>query len=158
MTVQELSPLLVEETRSLATPITGRSRKVIASLLGSGVVMTLSSLRKAWLVIRPTPGGSSTVTWKVNNLKPGNYELYVTYACQGAGGRYSVKVGDTRIEAESTGTGGWGAYQRKHLGTVQTPSSSLAVSIKAIQIRGPALMDIKSQAVTSKVQCQIESF
>lgn len=86
----------------------------------------------------------STVTWKVRDLRPGYYDVYIDYACPGYGGRYSVSFGKNRLQAEATDTGGWRAYRRKYLGRVKIESRAADVVIKAVEIVGTALMDVKA--------------
>jgi polyhydroxybutyrate depolymerase len=86
----------------------------------------------------------STVTWKVGDLRLGDYDVYVDYASPGYGGRYSLSFGKNRLQAEATDTGGWRAYRKKYVGKVTIESRAVNVVIKAVEIVGTALMDVRA--------------
>ena len=84
----------------------------------------------------------STATWKVRDLRPGDYDVYIDYASPGYGGRYSLGFGKNRLQAEAIDTGGWRAYRKKYVGRVTIESRAVDVVIKAVEIVGTALMDV----------------
>ncbi len=90
---------------------------------------------------------SDFVFWDFEVHTPGTFEVTATQACpaENAGGRYTVALGDQRLEASTVATGSWEDFQPVSVGTVTLAAAgSFVLSVKPKAIAAQALMNLRS--------------
>lgn len=93
-------------------------------------------------------GVNDYVSWTIEVPAKGEYDVYFDWACanDNAGNRYVLEIGDTTINKEVAGTGGWSQYLRVRLGA----NIPLQAGVQRVKLRpaGPtlkgALMDLRT--------------
>jgi alpha-L-fucosidase len=85
------------------------------------------------------------VEWVIEPAKGAKLDVSITCAVgDGAGGEYTVAVGDQKLTAKAKSTGGWEQYKTLRLGQVKVPAGRTSVSIKSNGKPRGALMNLQS--------------
>jgi alpha-L-fucosidase len=90
---------------------------------------------------------SDFVFWDFEVHTPGTFEVVAAQACpaDNAGGRYTVALGDQRLEASTVATASWEDFQPVSVGTVTLAAAgSFVLSVKPEAIAAKALMNLRS--------------
>jgi hypothetical protein len=83
------------------------------------------------------------VRWKIDVVRPGNYEVEVTYGCDpaDAGGRYRLTAGSAKLEAVTEPGGRGSVYVRRTAGTFRLEKGPATLAMEAVSIPGKVLME-----------------
>lgn len=96
---------------------------------------------------------NDTVTWHVAEMKPGTYQVSLDYAClnDSAGSGFEVKIGSQSLLGKVQGTSSWNDFSTLNLGSVLLEKNEgLAVTVRATDKPGPAVMNLRSLTLTPK--------
>jgi alpha-L-fucosidase len=84
------------------------------------------------------------VEWVIEPAKGANLDVSITLAVgDGAGGEFTVMVGDQKVTGKADPTGGWEQYKTVRLGQITLPPGRTSVSIKANGKPRGALMNLQ---------------
>ncbi len=86
------------------------------------------------------------VRWSIKVAQPGEFEVFVTYACDPkiGGGTFRVSAADAAIEGRATPTASWTDFRRELVGTIRLPAgASVPLDVTAISIPNGALMNLR---------------
>jgi alpha-L-fucosidase len=85
------------------------------------------------------------VEWVVDSKDAGRSQVSVTLAvAPGAGGEFTVAVGDQKLTGRAEPTGGWQQYKTIRLGRVNLPAGRVGVTVKPKGKFNEALMNLQS--------------
>ena len=87
------------------------------------------------------------VSWDFILKTPGRFEVEVTFACpeDDAGSEYTVAVGKEKVSGKVAGTGDWGDFVSRKIGTINlSKPGQLTLSVRPITMPGGAVMNLKS--------------
>jgi len=92
------------------------------------------------------------VDWRFLVPNPAEYEVIVEYGCPASqeGSRFTVEVGGQRVESVVERTGSWTKYQPKPLGTVKLDAGRYTLSLRPVNLKGIALMNLRRVVLTPK--------
>jgi hypothetical protein len=74
-------------------------------------------------------------------------KLDVSITCavgDGAGGEYTISVGDHKLAAKADSTGGWEQYKTLRVGQINLPAGRTSLSVKSNGKPRGALMNLQS--------------
>ncbi len=88
----------------------------------------------------------STVAWTGKITKPGKFTVEVTSSCAGTGGsEYTLSAGKAAIKDTVAGTGGWGTYTTRQIGTLTiADAGTVEITIKPSSKVGEGIMNLRT--------------
>jgi alpha-L-fucosidase len=87
------------------------------------------------------------VSWEFAVKKPGEFQVFVTYACEkGAGGStFAVAVGDQKVSGKVEETGSWTQFTEKRLGELRLPGAGrFTLTVAPETMPRGAVMNLKA--------------
>lgn len=94
---------------------------------------------------------NSRLLWKVSNLAPGRYRVWLEFACEpgSAGSRIRLDAGGQSLEGTVGSTGGWEQFRLLELGVIEWPgtgasAADLTASLRALSKPGPAVLNVRA--------------
>ena len=92
-------------------------------------------------------GSKDHIIWRVVSIQPGNYDVWINYACHDsvAGNEIVVDSGSSSTTFKVKGTGQWSNYQKVKIGTIKlSPNQSMILVRPQGQIKTSALIDLRT--------------
>jgi len=93
------------------------------------------------------------VSWDIAIERPGTYQVHMTYAHDKTGrlGDVEVCVGDSSLRHTIEGTGGWGTFVTRDLGTLRVRQAGpTTLAVRPLSIKGGAVMNLQAVRLTEK--------
>jgi hypothetical protein len=85
------------------------------------------------------------VEWVLEPQQPGSFDVSITYAVGGgAGGEFTVAVGDQKVDAKAEPTGMWDQYKTVRLGSIKLTPGRTSLTVKPKGKPSGALMNLQS--------------
>ncbi|MGB7160933.1 MAG: hypothetical protein WBD40_22920, partial [Tepidisphaeraceae bacterium] len=95
-------------------------------------------------------GQNDRVAWAVTVTKPGEFDLYLDYACaeSSSGNKYVIGVGSDAINGSVKGTGvDWSNYRQAKVGTVRLAAGQHRITVRPAGSVNNALLDLRTIAL-----------
>jgi hypothetical protein len=90
-------------------------------------------------------GPKDYVEWVIDVKSAGKFEVSLTYAvAPGAGGEFTVAVGEQKVTGRAAPTGGWQQYKTVQVGTVSLQPGRASVTVKPKGKFEQGLMNLQS--------------
>jgi putative membrane-bound dehydrogenase-like protein len=100
-------------------------------------------------------GVQDQVVWMVQLDKPGEFDVYLDWACDpdSAGNAYVLEGTRTELRGKVASTGGWDKYQQRKIGTVMLDAGSHRLTLRpdGAKLKG-ALLDLRGIHLVPKGQ------
>ena len=91
-------------------------------------------------------GTKDHVIWTIDLEKPGQFDVWLDWACADAvaGNLFVIVAGREELHGKVAGTGGWDRYKQQKIGQLTLPAGTLPISLRPEggQLNG-ALMDLR---------------
>jgi hypothetical protein len=85
------------------------------------------------------------VEWVIDAKDAGRFDVSLTLAvAPGAGGEFTVTIGDQKLTGRAEPTGGWQNYRTVNVGRVNVPAGRTSVTVKPKGKFNEALMNLQS--------------
>ncbi|MFO0877289.1 MAG: neutral/alkaline non-lysosomal ceramidase N-terminal domain-containing protein [Gemmataceae bacterium] len=152
----EMAHLLAYLGRQATPPKTfvGNAPVTIAPVQGAfRLAATQAEIRGGSICFEPEFGNighwhgqADHVTWSVEVLRPGNWDVWIDWSCDpgSAGNTFLVEGAKAPLRGTVASTGGWDRYQQRRIGQLALEAGKVRLSIRpGGPLRG-ALMDLRT--------------
>ena len=93
------------------------------------------------------------VEWKVPKIAAGSYTVEVVYSLDAGagGGEIQVSVGGELLAHKAEGTGGWGTFVSKPIGTVRVARAGpVAIGVRPLKVKGGGVVNLQAVRLVPK--------
>jgi putative membrane-bound dehydrogenase-like protein len=95
-------------------------------------------------------GSEDHAAWTTNVSKPGDYDVWMDFACDegSAGNSFALHTAGAELSGKVPATGAWANYRREKVGTISIPGGEQRIVMRATAALRGALMDLRTVALT----------